>query len=397
MSWRASDGTFQPLGPDDTRPTVPGLHLEVYSFSSESIASVERGILGAGWNGESLLEQGVFDSELWWTTREAVYESILTENRPSALVARWSGRLHTAVSGQHVFKLRSGDGSRLYVGGRQITDNDGHHSMTEQSGTAILTAGWHAIVLVYYSMSQHGDGGLQVSILSPGSSSFEPLNMTETRPRRASPAQGLGNVDVCSCGTNLDTIFAAPEGASILTAAAFHSICEWEDTLMSDEMLAYTSHCQASSSGSCCLPQSLPRMLSSALRVPCASLTDEHISSLLSMLNLGSISLGTVSLDTIADGFINEEWLGAADISLATHSRSILCLDAGSYPRIEGTKAGSNEALGKTVLIPYDDHLEQAARDTSEDEPRRFVFNMHLCKQPSARCSIHLLLCFGSV
>ena len=130
MSWRASDGTFQPLGPDDTRPTVPGLHLEVYSFSSESIASVERGILGAGWNGESLLEQGVFDSELWWTTREAVYESILTESRPSALVARWSGRLHTAVSGQHVFKLRSGDGSRLYVGGRQITDNDGHHSMT---------------------------------------------------------------------------------------------------------------------------------------------------------------------------------------------------------------------------------------------------------------------------
>lgn len=375
---------FQPLGPGDCRPTVPGLHLEVFSFPpGMTLASAERGILASKWNGWDPIEtKSAYDTSLWWGTREDAIAAIVTEKQTGGIVARWSGRLNTDTSGRHSFSLRSGDGSRLYVNGLLVVNNDGHHSMVDASGTIQLTSGWQTIVLVYYSSVQHGAGGLQVSVQKPGSSSFEKLNMTQTRPIMLAPTQAIGQIDVCGCGTNLDTIFAVPKGMeSILTAAAFHSICQWEETLMQDEMLAFPSHCEISSSGSCCMPQSLPRMLSSALRIPCHALTDAHISNTLHMLKLGSLSLGGgVNLDTVADGFINEEWLGAEDVSLATRSRSLLCLDSDTYPRIGNHKAGSGEALGASILIPYDDHLGKIAGDTNDDELSRFVFNLHLCE-----------------
>ena len=42
-------------------------------------------------------------------------------------------------------------------------------------------------------------------------------------------------------------------------------------------------------------------------------------------------------------------------VSHATLKRSLLCLDTSTYEDV-GDKKG-NEALGETLLVPYDDHL----------------------------------------
>lgn len=380
VSWRPPGATdLQPIPPGETRPVVPGLFLQVYSFTGESLASVERGILAPQWNGRRPLNTlGVFRTPLWWSSRESVLDAVApTGTASGGIIARWSGRFHFSLSGNYYFRIWSGDGSRLYVNNELVVDNDGRHGMRDRTGTVQLESGWHMLILVFFTSADGEDGGLQVAMQVPESTVFEPLNITNARPQRVSTT-GIGEVDTCECRTNLDTIFAAAEDESILTAAAFRSICDWEDTLMNDAMLSYASHCEMSSSGSCCSPQSLPRMLSSAMRIPCSLLTDDHISTALELMKLGSLSLGGVSLDDIADGFINEEWLGSDDVKLATHSRSLLCLDASTFPRVGAKKAGSNEALGATVLVPYDDHLEQQAASTNENEPSRYVFNLHL-------------------
>lgn len=247
-SWRPTGGTYVPIGPADTRPTVPGLHLETYAFSgSGTLASYERGMLAPIWNGwtpRSIV--GAFATELTFPTRADVFSSINGDDTSNSLIARFSGRVHTVAPGEYAFKLRSGDGSRLYINAQKVIDNDGFHAMQEVAGTVQLASGWQSILVVYFAGSRSGDGGLQVSVKKPGAATFESLNATETRPQRLSPSPGIGSVDICGCGTNLNTIFVAPGGASILTAKALHSICEWEDLLMQDPMLLYAAHCERS-------------------------------------------------------------------------------------------------------------------------------------------------------
>ena len=188
---------------------------------------------------------------------------------------------------------------------------------------------------------------------------------------------------------------------------------KWEDTLMSDSLLGYAKHCQTSTKSSattptCCLPQSLPRMVAASLGISCTAVTDSQIQELLMALQLGAVAPSGASMDSISDGFVNEEWMGG-DISLATHSRSLLCFDSTKYHlmtcllsqrkllpdsfaydfsltslhwvdcRYEpiGIKKGK-DALGEHMLLAYDDHLEQVAGNSEPSEPARFIFNISL-------------------
>jgi hypothetical protein len=76
---------------------------------------------------------------------------------PSALK---SGEDHFAISftgfinlpeaGDYTFYLLSDDGSRLYIDGKQVIENDGCHGETEKSGSITLTKGKHAIRIAYF-------------------------------------------------------------------------------------------------------------------------------------------------------------------------------------------------------------------------------------------------------
>ncbi|WP_290797856.1 alkaline phosphatase family protein [Flavihumibacter sp. UBA7668] len=58
--------------------------------------------------------------------------------------------------GEYQFYTRSDDGSKLYINGQLVVDNDGDHGMEEKSGKIKLTKGRHAIKIEYFD----GGGGL---------------------------------------------------------------------------------------------------------------------------------------------------------------------------------------------------------------------------------------------
>jgi hypothetical protein len=167
-----------------------------------------------------------FSTPLFWSDRTSL-QSIATNasTATGAIAARWSGQLYAASTGAYGFKLRSGDGSRLYLNKKLVIDNDGL-GMAERSQTLQLSMGWQSITLVYFSSGGSADGGLEVSIKKPGSPVFVALPAADTIPSEPSPSMGFGTVDRCSCGTNLDTVFVAPAGQSILSASSFRSMCE---------------------------------------------------------------------------------------------------------------------------------------------------------------------------
>jgi alpha-L-fucosidase len=80
----------------------------------------------------------------------------------------WQGYINIDQTGGYVFSTNSDDGSKLYIDGQVVVDNDGDHGMKEKRGTAFLQRGWHSIKVVYFNSS--GNGGLDVKMGKVGES-----------------------------------------------------------------------------------------------------------------------------------------------------------------------------------------------------------------------------------
>ncbi|MCB9889066.1 MAG: c-type cytochrome [Planctomycetes bacterium] len=91
---------------------------------------------------------------------------VSTEERGGSFGMLFRGTLQIEKAGQYTFFLASDDGSRLFVDGKCVVDNDGHHPMRERRGRLQLAPGPHAIVLTYFD--QGGDDGLRVAWRGPG-------------------------------------------------------------------------------------------------------------------------------------------------------------------------------------------------------------------------------------
>jgi alpha-L-fucosidase len=72
----------------------------------------------------------------------------------------WKGYIEIPATGGYQFWTESDDGSRLYLDGELVVDNDGDHGMTEKTGIAFLEKGWHAVQIVYFNSG--GGCGLKV-------------------------------------------------------------------------------------------------------------------------------------------------------------------------------------------------------------------------------------------
>ncbi len=108
------------------------------------------------------------------------------EFRPSAdnYVMRWVGFIEIQNAGNYRFRTRSDDGSRFYVNGARVVDNDGlHGNRTRTSSNIALTAGRHAVELQFFERT----GGHNIiftysgpdtsgSYASPTSESLQPSN-----------------------------------------------------------------------------------------------------------------------------------------------------------------------------------------------------------------------------
>jgi len=63
---------------------------------------------------------------------------------------RYTGSFQVDQEGQYGFRLVSDDGSRLFIDGQKIIDNDGVHAPASVSGSVYLTAGTHQIEVDYF-------------------------------------------------------------------------------------------------------------------------------------------------------------------------------------------------------------------------------------------------------
>ncbi len=68
----------------------------------------------------------------------------------------FTGYLKISEPGEYMFALKSDDGSKLWIGGREVVDHDGIHAATTKQGlTLLLTPGYYPIRVEYFEHAGH--------------------------------------------------------------------------------------------------------------------------------------------------------------------------------------------------------------------------------------------------
>jgi hypothetical protein len=66
--------------------------------------------------------------------------------------------------GSYTFYTRSDDGSKLYIDGKEVVNNDGDHGVIEKNSSIELTTGKHLVKVEYYN----GSGGFWLDVMYKG-------------------------------------------------------------------------------------------------------------------------------------------------------------------------------------------------------------------------------------
>jgi len=88
------------------------------------------------------------------TARELTTDGLSLPNDANVAVT-FDGYLNLATGGTYRFALTSDDGSKLYIDGKQVVDNDGAHGVIVAAGSVDLLPGKHAIRVEWFN----GGGG----------------------------------------------------------------------------------------------------------------------------------------------------------------------------------------------------------------------------------------------
>ncbi len=87
------------------------------------------------------------------------------ERRADGFAVRFETTVNIEETGTYVLHLTSDDGSRLFLNGRKLIDNDGSHGPLERSGTIDLGAGAYRLVVEYFE--EAGSEMVEVAITRP--------------------------------------------------------------------------------------------------------------------------------------------------------------------------------------------------------------------------------------
>ena len=79
----------------------------------------------------------------------------------------YEGSIYVPVAGEYGFRLESDDGSKLYLDGALVVDNDGVHAMNEMAGAVTLRQGDHRLRLSYFQ-GPATEIGLKLFVTPPG-------------------------------------------------------------------------------------------------------------------------------------------------------------------------------------------------------------------------------------
>jgi hypothetical protein len=113
----------------------PGLHYDYYEGTFTSTTAISS---------QPPVASGIVDNF-----------TISVAQRSENFGVQFVGQLFVSRQGAYAFFTNSDDGSVLYIDGNLVVNNDGNHAAQERSGTAQLTAGYHAIRVAYF---QSGGG-----------------------------------------------------------------------------------------------------------------------------------------------------------------------------------------------------------------------------------------------
>ncbi|MBA2115557.1 DUF7133 domain-containing protein [Bremerella alba] len=94
------------------------------------------------------------------------FNKYVSKGRKDSFATKQTASIIAPVAGDYKFYIVSDDGSRLYINGKMLINNDGLHGMSEKSGKVTLTAGPHEIVVTYFDNG--GGDGLRVMWEAPG-------------------------------------------------------------------------------------------------------------------------------------------------------------------------------------------------------------------------------------
>ena len=106
-----------------------------------------------------------FDSLTPTATGIAHNFDIGLRQRDDYFAMRFTGYFDVNTLGGYTFYLSSDDGSKLYIDGVLLIDNDGQHGILEKSGYKYLFTGRHSITVDYFEYD--GDNALLVSYAGP--------------------------------------------------------------------------------------------------------------------------------------------------------------------------------------------------------------------------------------
>jgi alpha-L-fucosidase len=83
------------------------------------------------------------------------------KQRSEKYALQFDGYIKIEKDGIYSFSTVSDDGSKLFIGGEEVVNNDGPHGAVKASGTAALKKGYHKIKVTYFD----GGGGNELNVL----------------------------------------------------------------------------------------------------------------------------------------------------------------------------------------------------------------------------------------
>ena len=142
-------------------------------------------------------------------------------NKINNFAFRFSSRIIIQEAGVYTFYTSSNDGSKLWIDGNLVVDNDGLHGMQERSGQINLSAGQHSILVGMFELT--GGEELNVQYSSPSISKRTIPNSLLIQNPQQNTAPSLNNpgdqISSLSADVNL-TITASDANGDTLTYSA---------------------------------------------------------------------------------------------------------------------------------------------------------------------------------
>lgn len=241
--------TSIPLGTPSRKYTVPGLtqfladplavrpggrmpHLNLEPQDARDIASFLLKDLDVSSGLQFALYEGSWDRlpDFSKLTPKEVGEAggfdVGVTKKTDNFALRFDGHINIPKAGNYLFLIGSDDGSRLYIDGKVVVDNDGVHPFQQKRKQMQITAGLHAVAVEYFEAG--GQETLQVEFQAEG----QPQKNLDTLIA-APPAKKTDKPEEGAFVVNSELAAKGKEYFTTLGCASCHSLKKDDQQLVS--------------------------------------------------------------------------------------------------------------------------------------------------------------------